>query len=970
MRLTTLFVIFLISASTLFGQRYAFISFSTPEGLPQSQVNSITQDDAGYLWVGTFEGLARFNGKDFVSFNKSNGLLSNRIYTLNIVNERLYVGHDNGISFQVSKDSFASIPYPEEASRVSVTGFLQYNNHLYIATNGAGLYMLDENQGVLNHVQNSPERIRGIALSNNELFLATREGVYTFNQSNEFNRLEAFNVQSYSSIHAHKKGVVATSFEGYLMTYDAVNDSVEIIYESAIHRFRNVLVTPSGDLWLNSMNGVVKIGKKQVIELSEESGLPIDDVSSIFKDREGNVWLGTGGKGLLKFSGETFTHFDRKNGLASDIVISCIQDHDSVYWVSSFDKGAFKMWFKGAEKKLMIEDAPELAYRVWSSAKNESNLFFGSVAGLYVFDGKKWRLHTTDHGLPAEKITGIYAAQDGEVWVGTTAGVAIYNQGAFRLLLPEEARLINVRDFIVREDTVYLAAQRGFYRIDKSENLVIIQDFDGGVNTVEEDEFGRIWIGSENGLYLYANDTVTSFPLRGNIGTEYINFLARHHHTIFVGTNAGLYAIDTRIDNVTHYGINAGLVDLETNLNSAFIDYNNNLWFGTVAGLMRMDLKELTSEEKSITPKLHLKDIKVNFASVGLSTFENYDLTYKRNNISFSFDGLYLTNPNALTYTYRLIGFSQEFSPPSTNNVVTFTNLPHGNFTLEVKALINDRLESEPFIITFVITPPFYRTWWFYALGFALVLFVLLAIDRYRVRSIQNKNYQEKLEFRNKLVQLEQQSLNASMNRHFIFNSLNAIQYYINSSDKLSANRFLNRFAKLIRKNLDTSNQKNGLVSLQDELERLELYVQLENMRFNGRFTYAIEVDELVETDALHVPAMFLQPFVENSIIHGVLPLKDRVGEVKVAVTDHLDHIRIEITDNGIGIDQSRDVKKDAPGDHKSQGMLITKGRIELLQKFSAKSIIMIGPRQISESDGLVKGTQVIFKILKVYLED
>jgi LytS/YehU family sensor histidine kinase len=235
---------------------------------------------------------------------------------------------------------------------------------------------------------------------------------------------------------------------------------------------------------------------------------------------------------------------------------------------------------------------------------------------------------------------------------------------------------------------------------------------------------------------------------------------------------------------------------------------------------------------------------------------------------------------------------------------------------------------------------------------------------------IKNKNYQEQLESRNKLVQLEQQSLNASMNRHFIFNSLNAIQYFINSSDKLAANRFLNRFAKLIRKNLDASNQKKGLVTLQDELERLELYMELENMRFNNRFSYEVNVEEFIETEALHVPAMFLQPFVENSIIHGVLPLKNRVGEVKVLVTDHLDHIRIEIRDNGIGIDQSREVKKDVPGDHKSQGMLITKGRIELLQKFSAKSIVLIGPRQINEEDGSVKGTQVIFKILKVYLEE
>lgn len=970
MRALALFISCFLCISFIYGQRYAFISFSTPEGLPQSQVNTIAQDDAGYLWIGTFEGLARFNGESFVGFNKSDGLLSNRIYSLNFIDNKLYVGHDNGVSYQVTKDSFTSVSFSEEALRVNVTGFINYANRLYVSSNGNGLFTLDKEKEKLVPVSGSPKRIRGMALFNGKLFLATREGVFELDSNQQVSRMNDFEEMSYSSIHATNTGLAVTSYGGQFLIYDTLSKEVEVRYESDIHAFRNVLITDSGDYWLNAMNGAVKIGKKSIIDLNEESGLPINDISSVFKDREGNIWLGTGGKGLLKFTGEMFTHFDKRNELPSDIVISCIQDHDSVYWVSSFDKGAFKIWFEGDDQLLNIEDAPELLYRVWSSTKNESNLFFGSVAGLYVFDGKSWELLTTDHGLPAEKITGLYAAKNDEVWIGTTAGVAIYRNGDFRLVLPEEQRLISVRDFIVRSDTVYLAAQRGFYRLDKDEELVIIQDFDGGVNTIEEDQNGRIWIGSESGLFYYWEDSIVSFPLQGSTDTEYINFLARHANTLFVGTNAGLYAIDTGTDVLTHYGVNAGLVDLETNLNSAFIDYDENLWFGTVAGLMRMDLKEMVSKQKSISPKLHLKDIKVNFASRNINRFKNESLTYKENNISFSFDGLYLSNPNALTYTYRLIGFSDVFSPPSPNSVITFTNLPHGSYTLEVQALVNETLSSEPFLIHFNITPPFYGTWWFYSLVVLFVLILLFGIDQYRVRIIRNKNYQEKLEFKNKLVQLEQQSLNASMNRHFIFNSLNAIQYYINSSDKLAANKFLNRFAKLIRKNLDTSNQKNGLVSLQDELERLELYMELEHMRFSGRFNYEITVDELVETDALHVPAMFLQPFVENSIIHGVLPLKDRVGEVKVAVTDHLDHIRIEIVDNGIGIEESRKEKKEAPGDHKSQGMLITKGRIALLQKFSAKSIVLIGPRQINEKDGLVKGTQVVFKILKVYLED
>jgi sensor histidine kinase YesM len=320
-----------------------------------------------------------------------------------------------------------------------------------------------------------------------------------------------------------------------------------------------------------------------------------------------------------------------------------------------------------------------------------------------------------------------------------------------------------------------------------------------------------------------------------------------------------------------------------------------------------------------------------------------------------------------LSYQYYLTGFSDDWSPVMKNNNINFTNLPPGEYTLRFRALNNMNTFSDELTKSFSILPPFYRTWWFYTILSVAVILILIFIDRFRVNRLAQRNYQLRLEYENKLTKFEQQSLNASMNRHFIFNALNSIQYYINSSDKQSANKYLSRFAKLIRKNLDSSHRKDGMVALGDEIERLRLYLDLESMRFTDRFDYEINLDPHVEPEMLKVPAMFLQPFVENSIIHGILPLKDKKGMIKINVTDHLEHIRIEIIDNGIGIDRSV-YEKNEENDHESQGMLITKGRIELLQKISAKSIEMIGPRQINENDNSISGTVVIFKLIKQYL--
>ena len=200
------------------------------------------------------------------------------------------------------------------------------------------------------------------------------------------------------------------------------------------------------------------------------------------------------------------------------------------------------------------------------------------------------------------------------------------------------------------------------------------------------------------------------------------------------------------------------------------------------------------------------------------------------------------------------------------------------------------------------------------------------------------------------------------MNRHFIFNSLNSIQYFINTQDRISANRYLTNFAKLIRKNLDSAAEGDNVVTLQQELERLELYLSLEAMRFKDRFTYRIE-NKNIDTEHVKVPAMLLQPFVENSIIHGILPNESKKGEIVISIKSIGGQLEICIDDNGIGIDYSLAKKAAFKGDHKSQGMEITSKRIDLIRKMWNQNYELIGPFQMTNPDSSIKGTRVLIKI-------
>lgn len=955
-----------------FSQNYSFLEYSTSEGLPQSQVNAIEQDEEGYLWIATFGGLARFDGTSFLTFGKSSGLLNNRAVHLNIIDDTLFIGHDKGISYQHKSDTFCYAKFPEKLPPANVTSIVKYKHKILVMTNGNGLLELDKATQQLHLIADSPDRIRGGLVHQKDLLLATRNGLQRYNSST-FEHLPHTENVSFSSVHLSRDSLLATTYDGSLLHIDS-GGRIDTIFHQKNNPFRSVVSDPLGNFWLNSKKGAICLQENSVLSLNESTGLPINDINTVFIDRERNYWLGTGGKGLIRFTGETFNYYSKKTGWPSNLVISIVKGRNNDRWISTYDKGIYRV---GPNEEITPIDY--IPSSVWSIDKSEKGIVFGSNFGLFYYDYNQWYSFYEEDGLPANRVRGVKAINDSTFYIGTADAPVAFNVKKKELtpLTTQNELGRNVRDFIRRGETIFMASQEGVVALEKDSSRNIAA-FEAGVNCIEVDRSGALWAGTENGLYIQREDTFERKILQQKTGNDYVNFIQHIDTVFFVGTNSGMYELNAAGEIIHHYSINEGLVDLETNLNAHFYDENNDVfWFGTASGLMKMHLKKRHLLYTSAPPKINLTAVHINFKPIDNQRLQNIksnqrnslEIAYKNNDVQFDFDVLFLTHPDDLQFQYRLEGFSEKWSPLSENPTVNFTNLPLGKYTLYFRATNQIGKHSSTFRTTLEVLPPFYRTWWFYSIMAILLVLVVYGLDRLRVERLKRKNYRLQLEFQNKLTKLEQQSLNASMNRHFIFNSLNSIQYYINSSDKKSANKYLSRFAKLIRKNLDSSHRKDGMVALGDELERLQLYLDLESMRFQNKINYTIDIDEQVEVELLKVPAMFLQPFVENSIIHGILPLKNRQGQITIAITDHLEHIRIEIRDNGVGIEQSVKEKHMQTGDHESQGMLITKGRIDLLQKISARSIEMVGPQELYNEDNSVKGTLVIFKLIKQYLE-
>jgi CheY-like chemotaxis protein len=227
------------------------------------------------------------------------------------------------------------------------------------------------------------------------------------------------------------------------------------------------------------------------------------------------------------------------------------------------------------------------------------------------------------------------------------------------------------------------------------------------------------------------------------------------------------------------------------------------------------------------------------------------------------------------------------------------------------------------------------------------------------VNLIQHEN----ISLKQKSSELEMQALRAQMNPHFIFNSLNSINRFILQNNKEQASEYLTKFSKLIR--LILQNSQAALIPLDSELESMELYLDLEALRFDNRFSYKISVPNDIETNALKVPPLIIQPYAENAIWHGLMH-KDEKGQLDIEIIQEENHLYFKISDDGIGRKQAAARSDKSATHHKPMGMRITADRIAMMQPSGSKeSAITI--TDLKKPDGSDAGTQVMIKLPVIY---
>ena len=481
-----------------------------------------------------------------------------------------------------------------------------------------------------------------------------------------------------------------------------------------------------------------------------------------------------------------------------------------------------------------------------------------------------------------------YYGVDGKIWIGTKDGVRVFKDEKISNPFKKNKFLSTAITSMemLDKDMILIGTKSYGLLIVKNDSVVGIINEENGlvsnlIRTIHIDNQGLIWLGTNKGL-------------------SRINFVSSGEYDIY---------------NITK---KHGLISTEI---KDIASYKNIIYAVTTKGLIQFDKTTLRSN--LTPPPVYISSFIINERMKDLS--KNNVFNYQENNVKIIYEGLNYRSLGEVEYQYRMLGVDTIWITTTTRSV-RYPTLNYGEYTFEVKAKNEDGIWSKiPTSINFIIRPPFWLTWWFITLTILFIVVTVGMVFKYRERKIIKNIATEK-----RMVELELKALRSQMNPHFIFNTLNSIQHYIIENDFRNTNRYITQFAKLIRTVLYLS--EKSVITIQEEIDMLTLYMNLEKMRFNEQFSYIINVSEDIDVDYDEIPSMLIQPYIENAIWHGLMN-KQKKGDIKIDLFLSEGYLCCTIEDNGIGRGKAAEIKLRRKIEQKSVGMSITKERLDLINE-------------------------------------
>lgn len=969
------FILFCLFAFTsAFAQQPVFKNYTVKDELPSSEVYDVNQDSKGFMWFCTDAGVSRYDGYTFHNFSTLNGLSDNTVFgSYEDRKGRIWFRTMSGKLSYFFQDSIYSIEANELISNEMRNGFItsiyidsgdtiwcgvtigkgyfkiappyKSENFKYVLIDKQCFYVLNINAngyiwggitigknnlarirkqpsiceysktGLTKIISNIPKLIpNSIYLKTNsgDIIVTGEKGIYSLNKKDKFecqgNGFISLYKDKNDGIWSGKsKGGVFFFPKGNLKQTKPSNylkgESVTGIKEDS-----------EGGFWFTTLeNGIYYVASPDLLYYDKANGLIDNKVLTLIEKDSNRIWTGTTNGAICSIEKDTIKNLKTINPTPYENAIYKLYNYPKTDRIIA---GAYKSFIFTPGKKYLAEyfinGKDSIAIKCFT-IDNQGNIWGGNYLHLLKIDPVKNIV--IEEYTSKSRILSLYCDTDNKIWLGCTNGLWSFKDGIFQYY-GEKIRLLKnrIEDIQVSSDSTWWLATKGNGVLVKKKNLLFTIDMNNGLSSnicknIYIDKKGVIWVGTNKG----------------------INKIAKNAE--------GKYIVEV-------YSSDDGLLSNEIN---QITIVGNRLWAATNNGIITFDVNKTFIN--TTPPPVYITSLEINSKARSLS--DNSKFKYFENYLKIGFVGLSYKRNTGLKYKFILEGLDSIWHYTE-NYFLQYTTLPPGSYTFKVFAINNDGVASKvPAEFSFIISRPFWKEWWFIIIVMGIILSLSITGINYRTKILKRRTI-EKYEINQKFAELELKALRAQMNPHFIFNSINSIQHFILKNDTDSAHKYLSKFSKLIRNVLE--NSKHEYITFSEEMQSLELYIELEQLRFSSKFNYSLMIGEGINPENILISPMIIQPYVENAIWHGLMNLKDKDGELIIGIEKRNGLLVCIIDDNGVGRKYSMELKEKSG--HKSMGLALTNERVEIMNVLYHSHMKISIIDKLNE-DGSSAGTRV-----------
>ena len=939
----------------LLSQNPHYFTIDKTKGLPSNTVYDIVQDKKGMIWLATNEGICKFDGKKFTPFSSDEQKSRAGSNLIEDMYGRIWYCSFDGYIYYVQNGKIYALP------QQNALGYQKFN----ILDNQ--LLYFEENNIVFLDLKTLKQN-KKVSFKSNDLiashlfkgifYVYTKDFLLEVSPNGKLKKILLptnikENLNTVILTNSSDKLVLLSKYSNKYSLYSN-GTFKEFDFEKKIIFLQNASFT-SNTNWISTTNGIVKFNINHPSNCKRY--FENYNISVILKDNEDNHWIGTLGKGLLLIPNFETYLIPTQNGVSKIIPhknkLLYSTQNDKIF--SSLDsKNAFDFQeiFNGNSnhtiEQFELDTLHQKIYFTSNSFKTAS--IDGKLSSELLFAMKELtKIDDQYYGFAASGICGIYKAGKGKSeWNNRfTKGVKHEQDDHIAGLIA------NVRGKSVAYNdetkTIYYATNIGLFAVNATKKDIILWK-KKPLNLSKIVFYNKMIYGltTTNKLLVIDQNNVVKpilFPIEDNT----IQKIKLIKSSLYLFTNNSIikYNLDKNIFNkVFNRNADNEITDI--------IEFQNSYLLASSKGIICVNIND---NKKTCIPKFIIENVFVNGKKMPIKNLDN--LTSKENSIDILYSVISFV-PNLNKVLYYKINSGNWQTTDDQSRILKLSSLSSGNYKIHFKTAHNNRY-SEITSLSIYIKKPFIESIWFYILTAAIVIVFINFFYRREIKKIKKRNQLliEKMELEKNLNQSTLKAIKSQMNPHFFYNALNTIQSYILANDKKQAVNYLSKFSSLTRTILEMSEKET--ISVAEEIQTLSFYLDIEKARFDEDFEYSINTPENFDADQYKIPSLLLQPYVENSIKHGLL---HKIGAKNLTISFEVkkDTLIITIKDNGIGRKKSEELKKLRKNPHQSFATEAMEQKIQLLNKNKTNKITLEIIDEHTEQNN-AKGTAVIFKI-------